>query len=163
MRRNPNLVEKEVQREQHADQKLERDQDEDHPAEAVVEGIGEVRHTLIERLVDGLGERIALVEPVHDRHLDVARVRDCQQKPRTMPSTTIWSGVAPCFQVRCEIGAGAGPCSTVPSAWNRDPWHGQSNVLAALLSATEQPRCELLIAKTSTLPVFLTTNPPKSS
>src|SRR2546425_663390 len=45
----------------------------------------------------------------------------------------------------------------------RDRWRGQSNVLAALLSATDQPRCEQLIAKTSTLPEFLTTNPPKAS
>src|SRR5438552_10368624 len=162
-RRIPGRVGNVVEREQDTGQQQEGDQDEDHPAEAVVEGVGEVGHALIERLIDRLGERIALIEPIHDRHLDVAWVRDCHQKPSTMPSTTIWSGVAPCFQVRCESGTGAGPCRTVPSMWNRDPWHGQSNVFSALLNATEQPRCEQLIAKTSTLPECLTTNPPKAS
>src|SRR5581483_5285017 len=57
-----------------------------------------------------------------------------------------------CFQVRCERGYAAGPWSTVPSRWNRDPWHGQSKVLASVLRATEQPRWEQLIANTFTLP-----------
>src|SRR6266568_7545691 len=69
-----------VEREQHAGQELEDDQDEDHPAEAVVEGVGEVRDTLVESFVDGFGERVALVEPVDNRHLDVARVWDCHLK-----------------------------------------------------------------------------------
>src|SRR5438477_7913807 len=46
--------------------------------------------------------------------------------------------------------------------WNREPWHGQSNVLASVLNATEHPRCEQFWAKTSTLPPALTTKPPNA-
>src|SRR6266566_1278486 len=85
-----------------------------------------------------------------------------------MPSTSISLGLGPCFQERWERGYAAGPWSTLPSRRNREPWHGQSKLAsgwpgAALASATEQPRCEQLIAKTLTLPWFLTTNPPKAS
>src|SRR5260370_7393423 len=73
-------------------------------------------------------------------------------------------GSLPFDQVRCERGSCAGPCSTLPSRWKREPWQGQSNVLASALSAIEQPRWEQLMAKTFTFPVWsLTTYPPKAS
>ena len=96
----PGRVGNVVKREQHAGQQLEGDQDEDHAAEAVVEGVGEVRHALVQGLIDRFGERVPLVEPVHHRHLDFARVRNRHQKPSTMPSTSIALGFGPCFQVR---------------------------------------------------------------
>src|ERR1700694_3768738 len=72
-------------------------------------------------------------------------------------------GSVPCFHVRCERGTGAGPLSTVPSRWKREPWHGQSNDLSFAFNATEQPRCEQLMAKTETLPLFLTAKPANAS
>src|SRR2546427_5374174 len=72
-------------------------------------------------------------------------------------------GSLPCAHVRCERGSAAGPCSTVPSRWKREPWQGQSNVLASAFSAIEHPRWEQLIAKTFNFPCrSLTTNPPKA-
>src|SRR5207245_5179331 len=72
-------------------------------------------------------------------------------------------GSLPGAHVRCERGSAAGPCSTVPSRWKREPWHGQSNVLASAFSAIEHPRWEQLIAKTFTFPCrSLTTKPPKA-
>src|SRR5579859_4943700 len=80
-----------------------------------------------------------------------------------MPSTTIELGSLPWCQVRCDSGYAAGPCSTVPSRWKRDPWQGQSKLGALWLSAIEQPRCGQLMAKTLTLPCWsLTTKPPKA-
>src|SRR6266568_70673 len=102
-------------------QQLQDDEDEHHPAEAVVEGVGEVGNALVHRLVDRLRKRIALVEPVDDRKLYIARVWNRHQKPSTMPSTWMTFGVSPCFQVKCESGTGAGPRSTVPSRWKREP------------------------------------------
>src|SRR5450759_4271839 len=54
-----------VDGQQDSGQELQNDQDEDHPAEAVVEGVGEVGDALVHRLVDGFGEWIAFVEPLH--------------------------------------------------------------------------------------------------
>ena len=34
-----------------------------------------------------------------------------------------------------------GPCRHVPVALNREPWHGQSQVVSAALNRTWQPRC----------------------
>ena len=65
-----------VEGEEDTGQDLEDDQDEDHAAEAVVEGVGVVRHPLGERLVDGLGEGKAGIQPVDDRQLDVSRMWD---------------------------------------------------------------------------------------
>jgi len=67
-----------VERKKDASQQLEHDEDEDHPAEAVVEGVREVRDPLIEGFVNRLCERIALVQPIHHRQLNLARVRDRQ-------------------------------------------------------------------------------------
>src|SRR2546422_7049433 len=79
------------------------------------------------------------------------------------PSTTIVLGLSPAFQLRSERGAGAGPCRTVPSRRNREPWHGQSNVLSVVLNPIGQPRCEQLIANTCVLPFSsLTANPPNA-
>src|ERR1700687_2010743 len=70
----------------------------------------------------------------------------------------------PGVQLRSDSGYAAGPWSTVPSRLKREPWQGQSKVLAVGLSAIEQPRCEQLIAKTWALPVgALTANPPNAS
>src|SRR5258708_17566748 len=96
-----------VDREQDAGQQLQNDDDENHPAEAVIEGVGEVGDALVHRLVDGFRKGIALVEPLDDRKLDLARVWDGQasgppQKPRMMPSTSMVFASWPCFQVRCE-------------------------------------------------------------
>src|SRR5258708_3241785 len=81
-----------------------------------------------------------------------------------MPS--IWmvlGSVLSCFQVRCDSGSAAGPCSTVPSRWKRDPGQGQSNVLASAFKAIEHPRWEQLIANTFTLPALsLTAKPPNA-
>src|SRR5882762_2305832 len=80
------------------------------------------------------------------------------------PSTTIVLGLSPGFQVRSDSGAAAGPCRTVPSRLNREPWHGQSKVLSVALSPIGQPRCEQLIANTCVPPFSsLTANPPNAS
>src|SRR6202049_5076780 len=71
-------------------------------------------------------------------------------------------GSGPCCQVRCESGYAAGPCSTVPSRWKREPWQGQSNVLSFVLSPIGQPRCEQLIAKTFVVPLDFATKPPNA-
>src|SRR6266581_752174 len=81
-----------------------------------------------------------------------------------MPSMAIVLGSElSCSHVRLDSGAPAGPCRTVPSRWNREPWHGQSKVLSVSLSAIEQPRWEQLMASTCTLPCWsLTAKPPKA-
>src|SRR6266480_1471096 len=81
-----------------------------------------------------------------------------------MPSMSIVLGSElSCSQVRLDRGALAGPCRTLPSRWNREPWHGQSKLLSVSLSAIEQPRCEQLMASTCILPCSsLTAKPPKA-
>src|SRR5437016_8008330 len=81
-----------------------------------------------------------------------------------MPSMSIVLGSElSCSQVRLDRGALAGPCRTLPSRWNREPWHGQSKLLSVSFSAIEQPRCEQLIARTCILPCWsLTAKPPKA-
>src|SRR5260370_34122837 len=74
-----------------------------------------------------------------------------------MPSTSIVVGSVPSFHVRCERGNAAGPWSTEPSRRKREPWHGQSKVLASWFSAYEHPRCGQLMAYTVTLPWVFTT------
>src|SRR6266851_6292227 len=75
------------------------------------------------------------------------------------PSTSIVVGSVPSFHVRCDSGKAAGPWSTEPSRWKREPWHGQSKVLASWLRAYEHPRCGQLMAYTTTLPAVFTTYP----
>src|SRR5258706_11447970 len=76
-----------------------------------------------------------------------------------MPSTSIVVGSVPSFQVRGDGGKAAGRWSTEPSRRKREPWHGQSKVLASWLSAYEHPRCGQLMAYTLTLPSVFTTYP----
>src|SRR5260370_1174223 len=76
-----------------------------------------------------------------------------------MPSTLMVVGSVDSFYVRCERGNAAGPWSNEPSRRKREPWHGQSKVLASWFSAYEHPRCGQLMAYTVTLPWVFTTYP----
>ena len=65
-----------IDRQENPGEELQDDDDEHHPAKAVVEGVGEVRDSLVHRFVDRLGKGISLVQPSDGGELDVTRVRD---------------------------------------------------------------------------------------